>query len=144
RPEAAPADTNAIPAVVAVLSGNRNCEPRIQPLVKASYLASPPLVVAFALAGSVHKDLATERVAEPPDGRPVMPSELWATQEEVNAVMQRCVKQEMFKREYSRIFEGDEHWKSMSAPTGPIFDWDPSSTYVKEPPYFEGFTPHPK
>src|SRR5437667_16277 len=113
-------------------------------LAKASYLASPPLVVAFALAGSVHKDLATEPVAETPDGRPVMLSELWPTQEEVNAVIQRCVKQEMFKREYSRIFEGDEHWKSMSAPTGPIFDWDPSSTYVKEPPYFEGFTPHPK
>src|SRR6266516_3882192 len=73
-----------------------------------------------------------------------MLSELWPTQEEVNAVIQRCVKQEMFKREYSRIFEGDEHWKSMSSPTGPIFDWDPSSTYVKEPPYFEGFTPHPK
>jgi len=143
-PEVEAAVTKEDLAVVAVLSGNRNFEARIHPLVKASYLASPPLVVAFALAGSVHKDLATEPVAETPDGRPVMLSELWPTQEEVNAVIQRCVKQEMFKREYSRIFEGDEHWKSMSAPTGPIFDWDPSSTYVKEPPYFEGFTPHPK
>src|SRR5207245_10648727 len=97
RPEAAPADTNAIPAVVAVLSGNRNFEARIHPLVKASYLASPPLVVAFALAGSVHKDLATEPVAETPDGRPVMLSELWPTQEAVNAVRRRCVKPEMFE-----------------------------------------------
>jgi aconitate hydratase len=131
-------------AVVAVLSGNRNFEARIHPLVKASYLASPPLVVAYALAGSVRKDLSREPVGETPDGRPVMLSELWPSQEEVNAVIQQCVKQEMFTREYSRIFEGDEHWKSMEAPTGPIFDWDPESTYVKEPPYFEGFTPHPR
>src|SRR5919204_453695 len=82
-------------------------------------------------------------VDEPPDGRPVMLSELWPTQEEVNAVIQQCVKQEMFKREYARIFEGDEHWKTMSAPTGPTFAWDPSSTYVKEPPYFEEFSPRP-
>src|SRR6266571_2084186 len=131
-------------SVVAVLSGNRNFEARIHPLVKASYLASPPLVVAFALAGSVHKDLVTEPVAETPDGKPVMLSELWPSQEEVNEVVQRCVQQEMFKREYSRIFEGDEHWKAMAAPTGPIFAWDPNSTYVKEPPYFEGFAPQPK
>ena len=143
-PEVEAAVTKEDLAVVAVLSGNRNFEARIHPLVKASYLASPPLVVAFALAGSVHKDLATEPVAETPDGTPVMLSELWPTQEEVNAVVQQCVQQEMFKREYSRIFEGDEHWKSMSAPTGPIFDWDPSSTYVKEPPYFDGFTPLPE
>src|SRR6266700_2763897 len=142
-PEVEAAVTKEDLAVVAVLSGNRNFEARIHPLVKASYLASPPLVVAFALAGSVHKDLATEPVAETPDGRPVMLSALWPTQEEVNAVIQRCVKQEMFKREYSRIFEGDEHWKTMSAPTGPIFQWDSGSTYVKEPPYFDGFKPKP-
>jgi aconitate hydratase len=131
-------------SVVAVLSGNRNFEARIHPLVKASYLASPPLVVAFALAGTVNKNLATEPVGYTPDDRPVMLSELWPTQEEVNATIQQCVKQEMFKREYSRIFEGDEHWKAMAAPTGPIFAWDPASTYVKEPPYFEGFAPSPK
>jgi aconitate hydratase A / 2-methylisocitrate dehydratase len=131
-------------SVVAVLSGNRNFEARIHPLVKASYLASPPLVVAFALAGTVNKNLATEPVAYTPDDRPVMLSELWPTQEEVNATIQQCVKQEMFKREYSRIFEGDEHWKQMAAPTGPIFAWDPASTYVKEPPYFEGFAPSPR
>ena len=131
-------------AVVAVLSGNRNFEARIHPLVKASYLASPPLVVAFALAGSVHTNLATDPIGETPDGRQVMLSELWPTQQEVNDVVQKCVQQDMFKREYSRIFDGDEHWQSMAAPTGPIFDWDPSSTYVKEPPYFEGFQPLPK
>ncbi len=124
-----------------MLSGNRNFEARIHPLVKASYLASPPLVVAFALAGTVNKNLVTEPVGFTPDERPVMLSELWPSQAEVNATIQQCVKQEMFKREYSRIFEGDEHWKTMSAPTGPIFQWDPGSTYVKEPPYFEGFQP---
>jgi aconitate hydratase len=142
-PEIEAAVTKEDLSVVAVLSGNRNFEARIHPLVKASYLASPPLVVAFALAGSVNKNLATEPVAETPDGRPVMLSELWPSQEEVNAVVQQCVKQEMFKREYERIFEGDEHWKTMAAPTGPIFAWDPSSTYVKEPPYFEDFSPRP-
>jgi aconitate hydratase len=131
-------------SVVAVLSGNRNFEARIHPLVKASYLASPPLVVAFALAGTVNKNLAKDPVGHTSDGKPVMLSELWPTQQEVNAVVQLCVKQEMFKREYSRIFEGDEHWKTMSAPTGPIFEWHPKSTYVKEPPYFEGFAPAPK
>ncbi|HUE68803.1 MAG TPA: aconitate hydratase AcnA [Candidatus Acidoferrum sp.] len=131
-------------SVVAVLSGNRNFEARIHPLVKASYLASPPLVVAFALAGTVNKNLVTEPVGYTPDDKPVMLSELWPTQEEVNATIQQCVKQEMFKREYSRIFEGDEHWKEMAAPTGPIFAWDPESTYVKEPPYFEGFAPTPR
>jgi aconitate hydratase len=142
-PEIEAAVTKEDLSVVAVLSGNRNFEARIHPLVKASYLASPPLVVAFALAGTVNKNLATEPVAETPDGRPVMLSELWPSQEEVNAVVQQCVKQEMFQREYARIFEGDEHWKTMAAPTGPIFAWDPSSTYVKEPPYFEDFSPRP-
>src|SRR6267378_3502300 len=131
-------------SVVAVLSGNRNFESRIHPLVKASYLGSPPLVVAYALAGTVHIDLTKDPVGQSKDGKPVMLSELWPSQEEVNAVVQKCVQQEMFKREYSRIFEGDQHWKKMEAPTGPIFAWDPKSTYVKEPPYFEDFGPQPK
>ena len=130
-------------SVVAVLSGNRNFESRIHPLVKASYLGSPPLVVAYALAGTVHIDLTKDPIGHTRDGKPVMLSELWPSQEEVNAVVQQCVKQEMFKREYSRIFEGDEHWKKMSSPTGPIFQWEESSTYVKEPPYFEDFGPEP-
>ena len=131
-------------SVVAVLSGNRNFESRIHPLVKASYLGSPPLVVAYALAGTVHIDLTKDPIGHTTAGKPVMLSELWPSQEEVNAVVQQCVKQEMFKRENSRIFEGDEHWKEMAAPTGPIFAWDPESTYVKEPPYFEGFAHTPE
>jgi aconitate hydratase len=131
-------------SVVAVLSGNRNFESRIHPLVKASYLGSPPLVVAYALAGTVNTDLTKDPVGHTKEGKPVMLSELWPSQEEVNKVVQACVQQEMFKREYSKIFEGDEHWKKMSAPTGPIFQWDDKSTYVKEPPYFEDFGPQPK
>jgi aconitate hydratase len=126
-------------SVVAVLSGNRNFESRIHPLVKASYLGSPPLVVAYALAGTVNTDLTKYPVGHTKDGKPVMLSELWPSQEEVNKVVTACVQQDMFKREYSKIFEGDEHWKTMSAPTGPIFQWDDKSTYVKEPPYFEDF-----
>jgi aconitate hydratase len=131
-------------SVVAVLSGNRNFESRIHPLVKASYLGSPPLVVAYALAGTVNIDLTKDPLGHTKDGKPVMLSELWPSQEEVNSVVQKCVQQDMFKREYSHIFEGDEHWKTMSAPTGPIFQWDDKSTYVKEPPYFEDFGPQPK
>jgi aconitate hydratase len=131
-------------SVVAVLSGNRNFESRIHPLVKASYLGSPPLVVAYALAGTVHIDLTKDPVGRTRDGKPVMLSELWPSPAEVNEVVQRCVQQDMFKREYSRIFDGDEHWKKMSAPTGPIFQWEPDSTYVKEPPYFEGFASQPQ
>src|SRR6202022_2695172 len=116
-------------SVVAVLSGNRNFESRIHPLVKASYLGSPPLVVAYALAGTVNIDLTKDPIGHTKEG---------------NKVVQACVEQEMFKREYSKIFEGDEHWKKMDAPTGPIFQWDQKSTYVKEPPYFEDFGPEPK
>jgi len=143
-PEVEAAVTKDNLSVVAVLSGNRNFESRIHPLVKASYLGSPPLVVAYALAGTVHIDLTKEPIGHTKEGEPVMLSDLWPSQEEVNAVVQQCVKQDMFKREYSRIFEGDEHWKKMTSPTGPIFEWDESSTYVKEPPYFEDFGPEPK
>jgi aconitate hydratase len=131
-------------SVVAVLSGNRNFESRIHPLVKASYLGSPPLVVAYALAGTVNIDMTKDPVGKTRDGKPVMLSDLWPSQAEVNSVVQKCVQQDMFKREYSHIFDGDEHWKEMSAPTGPIFEWDANSTYVKEPPYFEGFAPKPQ
>jgi aconitate hydratase len=143
-PEVEAAVTSEDLSVVAVLSGNRNFESRIHPLVKASYLGSPPLVVAYALAGTVNIDLTKDPLGTTPDGKPVMLAELWPSQDEVNAVVQECVQQEMFKREYSRIFEGDEHWKKMEAPTGPIFKWDEKSTYVHEPPYFEDFGPEPK
>jgi aconitate hydratase len=101
-------------------------------------------VVAYALAGTVNIDLTKDPIGHTKDGKAVMLSELWPAQDEVNEVVQRCVQQEMFKREYSKIFDGDEHWKAMSAPTGPIFQWDDKSTYVKEPPYFEDFGPEPK
>jgi aconitate hydratase len=143
-PEVEAAVTTEDLSVVAVLSGNRNFESRIHPLVKASYLGSPPLVVAYALAGTVNIDLTKDPIGHTKDGKPVMLSELWPAQDEVNEVVRRCVQQDMFKREYSKIFEGDEHWKTMSAPTGPIFQWDEKSTYVHEPPYFEDFGPEPK
>jgi aconitate hydratase len=143
-PEVEAAVTSEDLSVVAVLSGNRNFESRIHPLVKASYLGSPPLVVAYALAGTVNIDLTKDPLGTTRDGKPVMLSELWPSQKEVNDVVQQCVQQDMFKREYARIFEGDEHWKKMEAPTGPIFKWDEKSTYVHEPPYFEGMEPEPK
>src|SRR3989440_24085 len=125
-------------SVVAVLSGNRNFESRIHPLVKASYLGSPPLVVAYALAGTLRRDLTREPLGTDRDGRPVMLSEIWPSPEDVSRTVGEAVRQDLYRRQYSRIFEGDEHWKSMESPTGPIFAWDPVSTYVKEPPYFEG------
>ena len=129
--------------VVAVLSGNRNFEGRIHPLVRASYLASPPLVVAYALAGDIRRDLSREPVGTDRDGKPVRLHELWPSAEEVNEAIRKSLKVEMFTREYERIFDGDENWQKMSAPTGPIYGWDPESTYVREPPFFEGIDPQP-
>jgi aconitate hydratase len=131
--------------VVAVLSGNRNFEARIHPLVRASYLASPPLVVAFALAGTIRKDITKEPLGV--DGRTGMPiylRDLWPSPEEVEAVTRECVQQHMFTQEYERIYAGDEHWQSMAAPTGNIYHWDPKSTYVQEPPYFEDMKAQPR
>jgi aconitate hydratase len=131
-------------SVVAVLSGNRNFEARIHQLVRASYLASPPLVVAYALAGTIRRDLTEDVLGhDARTGRPVYLRDLWPGQEEVAEVVRECVRQDMFQREYARIYDGDEHWQRMEAPTGAIYDWDPSSTYVQEPPYFEGLSAEP-
>jgi aconitate hydratase len=130
--------------VVAVLSGNRNFEGRIHPLVRASYLASPPLVVAYALAGDIRRNLATDPLGTDRNGKDVFLRELWPSAEEVNEAIRASLKVEMFTREYERIFDGDENWQRMSAPTGPIYDWDPKSTYVREPPFFEGMKPEPE
>jgi aconitate hydratase len=131
--------------VVAVLSGNRNFEARIHPLVRASYLASPPLVVAYALAGTIRKDLTEDPLGyDAKSGRPVYLKDLWPSPEEVDQVILQCVRQEMFRREYERIYDGDEHWQRMDAPTGAIYHWDADSTYVQEPPYFEGMKPEPE
>ena len=129
--------------VVAVLSGNRNFEGRIHPLVRASYLASPPLVVAFALAGDIRRNLATDPLGKDKNGKDVFLRELWPSAEEVNEAIRASLKVEMFTREYARIFDGDENWQRMSAPTGPSYEWDPKSTYVREPPFFEGLRPEP-
>ncbi|MDQ6710684.1 MAG: aconitate hydratase AcnA [Candidatus Dormibacteraeota bacterium] len=129
--------------VVAVLSGNRNFEGRIHPLVKASYLASPPLVVAYALAGDIRRDLSTEPLGRDRADKDVFLSELWPSVEEVNEAVRASLKTEMYQREYEHIFDGDENWQRMAAPTGPLYRWDSASTYVKEPPYFEGMQAEP-
>ena len=130
--------------VCAVLSGNRNFEGRIHPLVRSSYLGSPPLVVAYALAGTVDTDLTRDPVGHDQDGNPVMLSELWPTAEEVGRTVEESLSVGMFQKEYARVFAGDEHWKQMESPTGPTFQWDPESTYVREPPYFENLALEPE
>jgi aconitate hydratase len=124
--------------VVAVLSGNRNFEGRIHPQVRASYLASPPLCVAYALAGRTDLDLSRDALGEGADGRPVYLRDIWPAAEEVRAIIDAAVTVEEFEREYGRIFEGDERWRELGAPSGAMYDWDPESTYVREPPFFEG------
>jgi aconitate hydratase len=125
-------------AVVAVLSGNRNFEGRIHPQVRASYLASPPLCVAYALAGHVDLDLTEDPLGTTPEGEPVYLRDLWPTPEEVREAIRSAVSSEQFAREYGRIFEGDERWRALPSPEGPMYEWDPDSTYVREPPFFEG------
>jgi aconitate hydratase len=124
---------------VAVLSGNRNFEGRVHPQVRASYLASPPLCVAYALAGRIDLDLSADPLADGPDG-PVMLADLWPTAQQVAEAVEAAVSSEQFDEEYGRIFDGDEHWNGLPSPTGPMYAWDPASTYVQEPPFFEGLT----
>ena len=123
-------------AVCAVLSGNRNFEGRIHPLVKASYLASPPLVVAFGIAGTVNVDLTREPIGQDNGGNDVMLSEIWPSAEEIQQAIQKAVGKDLFTSEYSKIFNGDEHWQTLPSPSGPMFQWDPKSTYVQDPPFF--------
>jgi aconitate hydratase len=123
--------------VASVLSGNRNFEGRVNPQVRANYLASPPLVVAYALAGRVDIDLTTEPLGAGKDGAPVFLKDVWPTTEEVRAAVQSSVRPAMFQQQYGKVFEGDLMWQSVKTPTGATFEWDPNSTYVKHPPYFE-------
>jgi aconitate hydratase len=125
---------------VAVLSGNRNFEGRIHPHARASYLASPPLVVAFALAGRVDIDLTSQPVGTGSDGKPVFLSELWPSNEEVAEVVAAQVRSEIFTRNYASVFDGDERWRDLPVPAGNRYAWDPSSTYVAMPPFFSGLT----
>ncbi|HET7006916.1 MAG TPA: aconitate hydratase AcnA, partial [Candidatus Binatia bacterium] len=122
----------------AVLSGNRNFEGRIHANVRANYLASPPLVVAYALAGSMDVDLYNDPLGSDSNGKPVFLKDIWPTPQEVQEVMNKSVRQEMFKKEYSQASEGDERWKGMPVPQGELFKWDMQSTYVREAPYFDG------
>jgi aconitate hydratase len=131
-------------AVVSVLSGNRNFEGRIHPLVKASYLASPPLVVAYAIAGSIDVDLTTEPLGTGSDGQPVYLADVWPSPEEVRDTIAAAVGADLYVSEYARVWDGDDRWRAMAAPTGALFAWDAASTYVQEPPYFADLTPEPE
>jgi aconitate hydratase len=122
----------------AVLSGNRNFEGRIHANVRANYLASPPLVVAYALAGSMDLDLYNDALGNDPEGKPVYLKDIWPTLQEVQEVLRKSVRSEMFKKEYAQATEGDEQWKNMPVPEGELFKWDGQSTYVREAPYFDG------
>ena len=126
--------------VAAVLSGNRNFEGRINPQVKANYLASPPLVVAYALAGRVDIDMDCDSLGTGSDGEPVYLRDIWPTPQEVNAVIGSTINAEMFRREYETAFEGDANWKHLPVPTGSTYMWDDASTYNKKPPYFDHMT----
>ena len=123
--------------VASVLSGNRNFEGRVNPQVRANYLASPPLVVAYALAGRVDIDLETEPLGQGKDGQPVFLRDIWPTQQEISDAVSASVRPEMFAEQYGRVFEGDTLWRSMKTPEGETFTWDPQSTYVRRPPYFD-------
>jgi len=124
--------------VCSVLSGNRNFEGRIHPEVKMNYLASPPLCVAYALAGRMDLDLLTEPLGTDRDGEPVYLRDLWPSQAEVSAAVEAAVQSDMFRSSYGEVFEGDEHWRELDTPEGNRYAWDDASTYVKRPPYFEG------
>ncbi|WP_433224421.1 aconitate hydratase [Microtetraspora malaysiensis] len=131
-------------AVTAVLSGNRNFEGRINPDVKMNYLASPPLVVAYALAGTMDIDLNNEPLGVGADGQPVFLKDIWPSPEEVSAVVAESIGQEMFLQDYADVFKGDENWQSLPIPTGNTFEWDPASTYVRKAPYFDGMPASPE
>ncbi|WP_433240633.1 aconitate hydratase AcnA [Streptosporangium sp. CA-135522] len=131
-------------AVTAVLSGNRNFEGRINPDVKMNYLASPPLVVAYALAGTMDLDLNTEPLGTGTDGEPVFLADIWPSPEEISAVVASSIDQEMFLHDYADVFKGDEAWRSLPIPTGDTFEWDPNSTYVRKAPYFDGMPASPE
>jgi aconitate hydratase len=131
-------------AVVSVLSGNRNFEGRINPDVKLNYLASPPLVVAYALAGTMDIDLGREPLGSDPQGRPVYLADIWPSPEDVAAVVRDAVAEEMFTRDYADVFEGDERWRGLRVPEGDTFAWEETSTYVRRPPYFDGMPVEPE
>jgi len=131
-------------AVAAVLSGNRNFEGRISPDVKMNYLASPPLVVAYALAGTMDHDFETDALGKDFNGSDVFLRDIWPTPQEIQGVIDNVISSDMFKRDYASVFAGDHRWTSLDTPSGEIFEWDANSTYVRKPPYFEGMPREPK
>jgi len=126
--------------VASVLSGNRNFEGRVQPLVRANYLASPPLVVAYAIAGSMTIDLVTEPIGRDKSGAPVYLKDIWPTEQDIQACIASSISAEMYRGVYAKVFEGDRHWQAIVPPDGDRFAWEPASTYVRNPPYFDGLT----
>ena len=130
-------------AVTAVLSGNRNFEGRINPDVKMNYLASPPLVIAYALAGTMDFDFDTQALGQDQQGRDVFLADVWPDAAEVQATIDSSIDTDMFLKQYASVFDGDERWRSLPTPTGDTFEWDDASTYVRKPPYFEGMTTSP-
>ncbi|WP_442485815.1 aconitate hydratase AcnA [Aeoliella sp. SH292] len=130
--------------VAGVLSGNRNFEGRINPDVKANYLASPPLVVAYALAGTTDIDFETDPIGEGDDGKPVFLRDIWPTQEEVQTVVANCVRPEMFQKQYDGVWNANEKWNAIATSEGGIYDWNPDSTYIQEPPFLVNLTPEVK
>lgn len=131
-------------AVTAVLSGNRNFEGRISPDVKMNYLASPPLVVAYAIAGTMDHDFETDSLGDDKEGNPVFLKDIWPTSEEIATVIGDSISSEMFTKDYASVFDGDFRWKSLDTPTGKTFEWDADSTYVRKPPYFDGMPAQPR
>jgi aconitate hydratase len=127
-----------------VLSGNRNFEGRVQQQVRANYLASPPLVVAYAIAGTMNVDITTEPLGTGKDGKPVYLRDIWPTQAEVQQTMMSSVSSEQFHKQYSDVFKGDPRWQRLEVPTGNRFEWDPDSTYVRNPPFLENVTLQPE
>jgi aconitate hydratase len=123
---------------VSVLSGNRNFEGRINPLCRANYLASPPLVVAYALAGRMDLDIVNEPLGNDKAGKPVYLRDIWPTPAEVESTMRSSVSSDMFRKEYADVYTGDEHWKALPIPEGDLYAWDPKSTYIQDPPFFHG------
>jgi len=130
-------------AVVSVLSGNRNFEGRINPDVKMNYLASPPLVVAYAIAGTMDFDFENEPLGYDGDEKPVFLKDIWPSTQEIQSVIEQAITAEMFAKDYADVFHGDERWRSLPTPTGNVFEWDADSTYVRKPPYFEGMAAEP-
>ncbi|EHI14656.1 aconitate hydratase [Mycolicibacterium thermoresistibile] len=130
-------------SVAAVLSGNRNFEGRINPDTKMNYLASPPLVIAYALAGTMDFDFESQPLGKDSDGNDVFLRDIWPSQQEIEDTIRSAISQEMFTKNYADVFKGDERWRSLPTPSGSTFQWDPESTYVRKPPYFEGMSAEP-